>query len=394
MTFAQRRSLVAQRMGTLEVSGVRQMMSIADKLSDAIRLEVGEPDFDTPGYIIEAVKADLDRGLFTHYTPVSGYAELRRALAAKLRADIGVEYDPASQVMVSVGGASALLCAILASVDPGDEVLIADPSYPQYKQHIILAGARPVYYPLYPERGFMPDLAEVRALLTPRSKVILLNSPQNPTGSVLDPATLAGLAALAREFDLLVVADDVYSLLVYEGHEYRAMASLPGMAERTITIKSFSKEYAMTGWRLGYAAGPQPLLAEMIKLQGLVNSCASSVSQRAGLAALSQDDDSLRMRAAFQARRDWFVNALNELPGFVCQCPGGAFYVFPDIRAFGLPSHEFTMRLLRAARVTSVWGSAYGPMGEGHIRFSYATSLDLLRQAVERIGEALPELRA
>ncbi len=361
------------------------------EMTDVIRLEVGEPDFNTPDYILEAVKADLDDGRYTHYTPVAGYPDLRRALAVAIHDDTGLTVDPEGEVVVTVGGASALYTAIMAVVDPGDEVLVPDPGYPQYTQQVLLAGGTPVFYGLREANGFQPDLAELRSLITARSKMLILNSPHNPTGGTISNETQASIAALAQERDLLVLADDVYHALMYDG-AYRSIAALPGMFERTVTINSFSKTYAMTGWRLGYAFGPQPIIWEMVKLQSFILSCPTSVSQRAALAALTQSRATEEMVAEYRRRRDWLVAALNDLPGFRCHRPAGAFYVFPNISAFGLSSEEFCARLLQATHVTSVPGSAFGPTGEGHLRMSYATSMESLQTAVERIRAALPGL--
>jgi aspartate/methionine/tyrosine aminotransferase len=391
MTAGAKRSLLAQRTGKLQLSGIRKMMALAAKIPDVIRLEVGEPDFDTPAYIGAAVKADLDSGRYTHYTPVAGYPELRRALAGRLQRECGLKVDAESEVMVSVGGAGSLYAAVMATVDPGDEVLIPDPGYPQYTQMTLLADGQPRYYPLRAENGFQPDLAELGAMISPRSKAILINSPQNPTGSVLDQLALEGIAALARERDLVVISDEVYSTLVYDGTMHY-IATFPDMFERTIIINSLSKAYAMTGWRLGYAAAAQPIMQEMIKLQSFFNSCASSVSQRAALAALARSEESQAMTAEYRRRRDWLVPALNALPGVRCAMPAGAFYVFPDISSFGLSAEDLSLRLLDAAHVTSVAGTAFGPTGAGHIRLSYATAMENLHIGVERIGKALGEM--
>ncbi len=389
-----RRSLLAARAARLHLSGIRKMMIAAARYSDVIRLEVGEPDFATPGYIIDAVSADLRTGLYTHYSPVAGYAELRNALAARLSREHGLTVDPASELMVSVGGAGSLYAAIMATVDPGDEVLIPDPGYPQYTQMTLLAEGAPVYYPLREENNFQPDLADLRSRIGRRAKAILLNSPQNPTGAVLDRQTLDGIAALAQEHDLLVISDEVYSTLVYTAEPHISIASLPDMFERTVTINSFSKAYAMTGWRLGYAAAPAAIMTEMVKMQSFFNSCASSVSQRAALAALTRSDESQAMTAEYHRRRDWFVAALNGLPGVRCPTPAGAFYVFPNISGTNLSAQEFSERLLERAHVTSVPGTAFGPSGEGHVRMSFATAMDNLQEAVRRMQTVVPGLAA
>jgi aspartate/methionine/tyrosine aminotransferase len=324
---------------------------------------------------------------------VAGYPELRRALAAKIQRDNNLAVDAESELMVSAGAAGALYAAIMATVNPGDEVLIPDPGYPQYTQMTLLADGVPVFYPLREENAFRPDIAELHTLVTPSTKMIILNSPQNPTGGVLDEPGLDSIAALAQEGDLVVLSDEVYSTLIFDDSGHHSIATLPGMFARTITINSFSKAFAMTGWRLGYAAAPQPIMAEMIKMQSFFTSCASSVSQRAGLAALTRNEESAAMTTEYRRRRDWLVAALNTLPGVRCPMPDGAFYVFPNITAFGLSSEEFSMKLLDAAHVTSVPGTAFGAMGEGHVRMSYATSLENLHTAVERMREALPKIK-
>lgn len=392
MTTPHSRSLLANRTSRLNLSGIRKMMALAQKIPDVIHLEIGEPDFETPAYIREAVKADLDSGAYTHYTPVAGFPELRRALAARLQRDNGLTVDPDGEVIVTVGGAGALYAAIVALVNPGEEVLLPDPGYPQYAQIVLCAEGVPVYYPLREQNAFRPDMAELRGLVSPRTKLIVINSPQNPTGGVLDKASLEAIAALAQEHDLAVLSDEVYSTLIFDETVHYSIATFPGLFERTITLNSFSKSYAMTGWRLGYAAAARPIMAEMIKLHSFYNGCASSVSQRAALAALTRTEESAAMTAEYRRRRDWLVAALNKLPGVRCPLPGGAFYVFPNISAFGLSSEQFSMRLLDSAHVTSVPGTAFGPTGEGHVRMSFATSMENLHIAVERIHAALPKI--
>jgi aspartate/methionine/tyrosine aminotransferase len=322
---------------------------------------------------------------------VAGDPALRRALAAKMQRDNGLTVDPDSEIMVSVGGAGSLYAAMMATVDPGDEVLIPDPGYPQYTQMTLLPEGVPVYYPLREENQFRPTLEDLRARVTARAKLILLNSPQNPTGAVLDRQTLLGIAALAQEADLLVISDEVYSTLIYDA-EHVSIAALPGMAQRTVTINTFSKAYAMTGWRLGYAAACAPIMSEMVKMQSFFNSCASSISQRAGLAALSQPGSPEAMAAEYRRRRDWFVPALNALPGLRCPMPAGAFYAFVNIAATRLTSEQFSERLLQTGHVTSVPGTAFGALGEGYVRMSFATSTEKLREAVERIRAALSRI--
>ncbi len=392
MATPQAGPLPARRTERLQLSGIRKMMALAAAIPDVIRLEVGEPDFETPTYIRDAVKADLDSGLYTHYTPVAGDSALRSALAAKMMRDCGLAIDPDNEIMISVGGAGALYAAYMSIINPGDEVLLPDPGYPQYTQMTLLADGVPVYYPLREENAFRPEMDELRSRVTERSRLIVVNSPHNPTGGALDESTRRGLAAMALEHDLVVLCDDVYSTLLYDDRPYRPLATLPGMFERTITVNSFSKAYAMTGWRLGYATAPRPLMTQMIKMQSFFNSCASAISQRAGLAALTRSEESQAMTAEYRRRRDWLVGALNGLPGVRCPLPAGAFYVFPNISSFGLSSEDFAARLLAAAHVSSVPGTAFGAMGEGFVRMSFATSLETLHAAVERIASALHDM--
>lgn len=388
-----RRPALARRTEKLELSGIRRVMELASAMTDVIRLEVGEPDFATPDYILEAVKSDLDSGRYTHYTPMAGFPELRRALAAKFEQDNGITADALTEVLVSPGGASSLYYGIMATVDPGNEVLIPDPGYPQYTQQTLLAAGVPVYYPLREENGFQPDMDELRGLVTPQTKMLILNSPHNPTGSVLSKASLERVTALAEEHDLIILADEVYSTLVYGGERHHSIAALPGMFERTITVNTLSKSYAMTGWRLGYAAARRDIMWEMIKIQSFINTCPSSVSQRAALAALKRSAESKAMTAEYARRRAWLVSAVSALPGFRCPVPQGAFYVFPNISSYGLTAAQFSERLLELSHVTSVPGTAFGPTGEGHIRLSYATSLEILQTAVDRISAALPRMK-
>jgi aspartate/methionine/tyrosine aminotransferase len=389
-----RRPLIARRAGALQLSGIRKVFELAQTLPDVIRLEVGEPDFATPLHIRSATQDALERGGFTGYTSTAGYPELRRAIAAKMVRENGIEADPDGGIMVTAGASGALFMAIQALIDPGDEALLPDPGWPQYLQMATWAGATPVFYPLRAGRAFAPDLTELEGLITPRTKLILINSPSNPTGAVWDRPTIQGIANLARRHDLVVISDEVYERIVYDDAVHISIATLPGMFERTVTISGCSKTFAMTGWRIGYAVGPKAIISEMIKLQSLVYTCPSSVSQRAALAALTGSDEPVReMVAEYKRRRDWLVTALNQLPGVRCLMPGGAFYVFPDISSFGLSAQDFAMRLLQTSRVTSVPGTAFGTYGEGHIRFSYATSMERLHQALERIRQALPALR-
>jgi aspartate/methionine/tyrosine aminotransferase len=388
-----KRSFISQRVVMLKLSGVRRIFEAAQKLPDAVHLEIGQPNFETPRYICAAVKADIDSGKYTSYTPSAGYLDLRQAIAATVKRECGCQVSAETQVMVSAGSAGSLFTGMMAVVDPGDEVLLPDPGYPQYTQMVLMAGGKPVYYRLREETGFVPDIAEMSSLVTARTKVLLLNTPHNPTGTVFDKATMEGLANLAIEHDLLVISDEVYSKLVYDGAQHLSIAALAGMSGRTITIDGVSKTYAMTGWRLGYAWAAECIIREMTKLQSLTYTCPSSISQRAALAALSSTTTIVDMVASYRQRRDWFIAELNRLPGIRCSLPRGAFYAFPNISSYGMSADEFAARLLDVSRVVCVPGTAFGAAGEGHIRMSYAAPMEQLVAAIEHMHKALPRLR-
>jgi aminotransferase len=354
-----------------------------------ISLAVGEPDFDTPSHIREAAKAALDRGE-THYSSNLGLEELRRAVAARAAARSGLAVDPSSGIIVTVGGVEALYLAMAALLDAGDEVLIPDPGFMVYNSLALLCDAGPVPYPLRIENGFYPDPAEVEALLTPRTKLLIVNSPGNPTGQVIPREVLGELASLADRHDLLVISDEVYDAVVYDGRRAMSFATLPGMADRTITVNSLSKAYAMTGWRLGYALGPAPVIEGMMKIHQIVAACAPTMLQWGAVTALESDQDFIaEMTAEYQDRRDLITDLLNQVPGFRCLKPEGAFYAFPDARGTGMSSLDLTEFLLKEAKVGCVPGSVFGARGEGFLRISYATSREKLQEAGERMAQAL-----
>jgi aspartate/methionine/tyrosine aminotransferase len=353
---------------------------------DIVHLEIGEPDFDTPPAIVAAGVAALERGE-THYTPSAGVVELREAIATYLRARRGVAADP-SQVIVTPGAKPIMFYALLALLDAGDEAIYPDPGFPIYSSMIDFAGARGVPLPLREENAFQPDLDELRRLVGPRTKVLVLNSPNNPTGAVLSTEAVREIARIAREHDLWVLADEIYSELVYEG-AHRSIAREEGMAERTILLDGFSKTFAMTGWRLGYGVFPRPLVEPITKLVTNSVSCTATFVQRAGAAALgSRPPEVDRMVIEFRRRRDAVVKGLNAVPGVTCREPQGAFYVFPNIRGLGLrTSAEVADRLLGEAGVATLAGTCFGAAGEGYLRLSYANSLANLDKAVSRIAE-------
>jgi aspartate/methionine/tyrosine aminotransferase len=353
---------------------------------DIVHLEIGEPDFDTPPAIVAAGVAALERGE-THYTQSAGVFELREAIAQYLKERRGVRADP-GQVIVTPGAKPIMFYAMLALLDEGDEAIYPDPGFPIYSSMIDFAGARGRPLALREENGFQPDLDELRSLVNPRTKVLVLNSPNNPTGGVLSRDAIRDIAAIARERDLWVLADEIYGELVYEG-EHRSIAVEEGMAERTILLDGFSKTFAMTGWRLGYGVFPTALVEPVTKLVTNSVSCTATFVQRAGTAALSSRPPEVdRMIAEFRRRRDAVVRGLNAVPGITCRAPQGAFYVFPNVRGLGLrSSEEVADRLLSEAGVATLAGTCFGAAGEGYLRLSYANSLANLEKAVSRIAD-------
>jgi aspartate/methionine/tyrosine aminotransferase len=353
---------------------------------EIVHLEIGEPDFDTPPAIVAAGVAALERGE-THYTPSAGVIELREAIALYLKERRGVRADP-GQVIVTPGAKPIMFYALLALLDEGDEAIYPDPGFPIYASMIDFAGARGVPLALREENGFQPDIDDLRRLVTPRTKVLVLNSPNNPTGGVLSRDAIRDIAAIARERDLWVLADEIYGELVYEG-EHRSIAVEEGMAERTILLDGFSKTFAMTGWRLGYGVFPRSLVEPIAKLVTNSVSCTATFVQRAGTVALtSRPPEVDRMIAEFRRRRDAVVKGLNGVPGITCRTPQGAFYVFPNVRGLGLlSSAEVADRLLNEAGVATLAGTCFGAAGEGYLRLSYANSLSNLDKAVARIAD-------
>jgi aspartate/methionine/tyrosine aminotransferase len=357
-----------------------------------VHLEIGEPDFDTPANIREAAKRAFDRGA-THYTPTVGIPELRAAIAADATARKRVAVTP-DRVVVVPGGKPVMFFAILALIDEGDEVIYPDPGFPIYESMASYVGGRAVPCPIRQENGFRLDPDELAALVTPRTKLLIINSPANPTGGVSTREDLERIAAVAREHDLTVLADEIYGRILYEG-EHVSIASLPDMAERTIVLDGFSKTYAMTGWRLGYAIVPESLVQPFSRL--IVNSvsCTNAATQWAGVEALTGPQDSVdAMVAEFRVRRDLIVDGLNSIPGITCLRPAGAFYVFPDISATGLTGAQMVDRLLNEGGVSALAGTAFGQVGLRHLRFSYATSRENIAEAIRRTRAVVEPLMA
>jgi aspartate/methionine/tyrosine aminotransferase len=386
-------ALPADRVGArahrVPASLIRHMYDLGQATPGAISLAVGEPDFPTPAHIVEAGRQALVDG-FTRYSPNAGYLWLREAIAAKLARDNGLEADPATEVFVTVGAMEALMLTFMVALDPGDEVLITDPSYTNYEGQLTLAGARPVFVPTDPGRGYLPAVEAIRAAITPRTRAILVNSPSNPTGAVYPRDLLHAVAELAVRHDLLLVSDEAYGALVYGDIRHVSPGSFPGLRDRTVSIFSCSKEYAMTGWRVGYLTGPAPMLKVMATVQEEMASCVNAAAQRAALAALAGPQDCVEtMRRAYQRRRDYVVERLRAMPGVRCPRPDGAFYVFPDVRAITSDTRTLAERLLVDHGVVVSPGEAFGPCSAGFLRLSYASSDAHLAEGLDRMAAGL-----
>ncbi len=382
---------LASRIHLLRGEGAFEVLVRARKLEaagrDIVHMEIGEPDFPTPPHIVEAGRRALAQG-HTKYGPTQGDPELRQAIAEHVSATRRIPVD-ASQVVVTPGAKPVLFYAMLALLEPGDEVLYPNPGFPIYESVIGACGARPVALPLLEDRGFSIDLDRFEDLLSDRTRLVILNSPQNPTGGAIPAADLQAIADLTAGRDLLVLSDEIYNLISFSGAP-PSIASLADMADRTIILDGFSKAYSMTGWRIGYGVFPKALVGPVCLLQVNATSHTASFTQRAALAALRGPQNCVRtMVAEFRRRRDLIVAGFNALPGVRCTEPGGAFYAFPNITGTGLGSSELADRVLREGGVACLAGNAFGAYGEGYLRFSYATAYDRIKVALERIGAVL-----
>ena len=367
-------------------SPIRRIYEKAIQMDDVVFFSLGEPDFDTPPQVVQSAIDSLRRGE-THYTPNAGLLALREAIADNLREYDGVAYDPASEIAVTSGGMEALVLSLMAIVEPGDEVILADPSYTNYRDQIAICRGKPVYVPVREGNGFQFDPAELRRAVTDRTRAIMVNTPSNPTGAVASRERLGEIAAIARERDLWVIFDEVYKHLFYGDSPFVNIASLPGMRERTLVLDSCSKTYAMTGWRVGWVAGPAAVVGNIPKMQENLCSCVPAFVQRGAICALrTARGDVRRMNAEYRARRDAIVAGINAIPGLSSLTPEGAFYLFANIRGTGLSSEAFALRLLEEGHVALSPGSAFGPSGEGYVRISYASSIDNLEKGVARIA--------
>jgi aminotransferase len=384
---------LAARVHAVPPSGIRRFFDILATMDDVISLGVGEPDFDTPRAIVEAGVESLREGR-THYTSNYGTLELRRALAELLERRYGVRYDPATELMITIGASEAVDNALRATVDPGDEIILHEPSYVSYVPGIVFAGGVPVHVATRFEDDFALDPAAVEAAITPRTKGLFLGYPCNPTGAVLPDRVQDELARIAERHDLLVYSDEIYDRLAYGSYRHRAFSALPGMRDRTILMGGFSKAYAMTGWRIGYLAAPASILSGILKVHQYAIMSASTMAQDAALVAIQEGEpDVERMRAEYDRRRRLVVDGFNAL-GLETFEPLGAFYAFPRVTSTGLDSNTFARRLLEEEHVAVVPGDAFGPSGEGHVRACYATSYEELQEALLRIGRFVERVRA
>ena len=384
---------INQKVQSIQPSGIRKFFDIANEIEDVISLGVGEPDFDTPWHVREEGIYTLQKGR-TFYTANRGLMELRTEISNYIARNHAVQYNPATQVLVTIGGSEAIDLALRACLEPGDEVIYHEPCYVSYLPCITLADGVPVPIPLKEANDFRLTAEELETAITPKSKALILSFPNNPTGAVMTKEDLEAIAEVIVRHDLLVITDEIYSELSYTGKKHYSLIDLPGMVERTIYINGFSKAYAMTGWRLGYCCGPEEILAQMVKIHQFAIMAAPTMSQYAGTMALKNGaSDVEMMRDSYNQRRRYLMAELERL-GIPCFEPFGAFYIFPNISQFGLSSEEFATRLIREHKVAVVPGSAFGQSGEGFVRVSYAYSIDELKQAFERIERFITELRA
>jgi aminotransferase len=384
------RNPIGSKVVDIKPSGIRKFFDIVHETEGAISLGVGEPDFDTPWHIRDEGIYSLEKGR-TFYTSNSGLVELRKEIAAYIKRTQGIDYDPMNEVFVTVGGSEAIDLAFRAMIDEGDEVLIPQPSYVSYEPCAILADAKPVIIELKEENEFRLTAEEVLEKVTDKTKILVLPFPNNPTGAIMEKEDLEKIAKVVIEKDLYVLSDEIYGELSYK-NKHVSIASLPGMKERTILINGFSKAYAMTGWRLGYACGPEVIMKQMVKIHQFAIMCAPTTSQYAAIEALRNGDDDVKMmREQYNHRRRYLLNEFKRL-GLPCFEPFGAFYVFPCIKKFGMTSDDFCTRLLKEEKLAVVPGNAFGDSGEGYIRISYAYSMENLKTAMGRFENFISRL--
>ncbi len=384
--------LINPTVADIKPSGIRKFFDIAAEMDDVISLSVGEPDFKTPWHIRQAGIRSLQDGR-TRYTANKGIKELRSAIADYMKKGIGVEFDPETQVLVSVGGSEAIDAAIRTVVAPGDEVIVVEPSFVCYGPICRLAGGVPVTVETKAENKFRLTAEELKAKITEKTKALILPYPGNPTGAIMEKADLEAIASVLKDTNIIVISDEIYSELTYTGNKHVSIASIDGMKERTVIINGFSKSFSMTGWRMGFACGPEPILTQMTKIHQFAIMSAPTISQYAAIEALKNGEDDVRaMVDEYDTRRRLIVDGFNKL-GLECFEPEGAFYAFPCIKSTGLSSEEFCEKLLYSKKVAIVPGNAFGDSGEGYVRASYCYSVEHIKEALRRIGEFLEELK-
>lgn len=384
-----RNTYISKTVSALKPSGIRRFFDLAAEMDNVISLGVGEPDFVTPWHIREAAIQSIEEG-YTSYTPNAGIPELRQEISSYVKTRFQVEYSP-SEIIVTLGASSAIDTAMRTIIDPGDEVIVVEPCFVSYSPTVTLAGGVPVTVQALKENDFKVLPEQIEAAITDKTKALMICFPNNPTGTLLNKKELEALAEIAKKHDLIVISDEIYAELTYD-EEFTSMASIPGMRERTILVNGFSKAFAMTGWRLGYVCAPAEITSAMLKVHQYALMCASTMSQYAGVEALRNGKESVeKMVNSYRQRRNFIVNSFNEM-GLSCHIPGGAFYAFPSIESTGLSSQEFAERLLKEKSVAVVPGDVFGESGEGHIRCSYATSMEELREAMKRIQEFVDAL--
>jgi len=385
--------MASRRAQEVPWSGIRKMFELAAKEPDAVTFAVGQPDFATPRHIVEAGQRALEEG-YTRYAPGLGFLALRDAIARKVWRDNKMEADPQTEIVVTVGAMEGLLLSLMAAVDPGDEVIIPDPGYTNYESVVRVINGVPVSVPVREENDFRYSPDDVEQAITERTKVLVLNSPANPTGAVMLKSDVEQMADIAQRHNLIVLSDEAYEKLIYGGLEHVSIASLPGMKGRTVSVYTLSKTYAMTGWRVGFVVGGERLIDQMHKMQEGVVSCVASFVQQAAIAALDGPQECVgEMVAEYDVRRKFIVRALNEIEGISCVEPKGAFYAFPNISALGRSSSEVAMSLLETSKVVCVPGTAFGFQGEGYLRISYASSLQDLEEGARRIRDGVRKLQ-
>ncbi len=386
------KNMLSEQIKALKPSGIRKFFDIVSEMDDAISLGVGEPDFDTPWHIRDEGIYSLEKGR-TFYTSNAGLKELKEEIGKYHRRKQGVTYDPAHEVLVTVGGSEAIDIGLRAVINPGDEVLIPQPSFVSYEPCAIMAGGVPVIIELKAENEFRLTAQELENAITEKTKILVLPFPNNPTGAIMERADLEAIAEVVRKHDILVMSDEIYAELTYK-EKHVSIVEIEGMQERTILINGFSKAFAMTGWRLGYACGPKEIIQQMTKIHQFAIMCAPTTSQYAAVEALKNGEaDVQEMRTAYNQRRRYLMNAFREMR-LECFEPFGAFYVFPCIKEFGMSSEEFAERLLAEEKVAVVPGTAFGDCGEGYLRISYAYSLDNLKLAIGKLAHFVEKLRA